>query len=339
MQAIVISKPGEIVLTPIQPKKPESGQIRVRPLVGGICGTDVHIFNGDFLGSYPVVPCHEFSAQVVECGTEVGHLEKGDCVAVDPNIRCGECTYCRHGDINLCRQYRALGVTRPGGFAQSVTLPAAQAHRFERCDPAEAALAEPLACVLYGQSRLTIDLGSPVIIWGVGAIGMLHLQVCRSLHGARVTVVDTDDNRLEQAAAMGAQHSVRADRNLNRSLGHIQPDGWPTVIEATGSVEALKHSFAHLAPGGQNLVFGVYPRDSRMTLTPFEIFANDWTIVGSFTYRYEFATAIQLIESGQLNLRPLIARTASLSEVPDVLRQMARGDVRGKTHIQITPEA
>jgi 2-desacetyl-2-hydroxyethyl bacteriochlorophyllide A dehydrogenase len=338
MQAVVISKPGEIHLAPIQPDEPAPEHIRVRPLVGGICGTDVHILNGDFLGSYPVIPCHEFSAQVVECGPEVEHLATGDFVAVDPNIRCGKCSYCRHGDINLCRQYRAVGVTQPGGFAESVTLPAAQAHRFERCDPAEAALAEPLACVLYGQSRLTIDPGSPVIIWGAGAIGMLHLQVCQRLYGARVTVVDTDDRRLEQATARGAHHSVRADRHLKRSLQNIQTDGWPIVIEATGSVEALKHSFAHLAPGGQNLVFGVYPRDSRMTLTPFEIFANDWTIVGSFTYRYEFATAIQLIDSGHLNLRSLIARTASLTEVPDLLRSMAQGDVRGKTHIQITSE-
>ncbi len=333
MKAVVIEKPGCVELEDVPDPVPQSGEVLLRPKAGGVCGTDVHILEGQFIGQYPVIPCHEFSAEVVEVGDDVGALRVGDSVAVDPNIRCGQCSRCRSGEINLCENYQAVGVTRPGGFAERVCVPVKNVHRFSRCEYAAAAFAEPLACVLYGQSRLRVTPGSKVIVWGAGAIGLLHVQVCAKLRGVDITVVDKDAKRVEKARSLGAGNGFVSDDFIDEALKDQNPSGWDIAVEATGSSSALQQLFLHLRSGGQALVFGVYPQEDHLLLKAFDVFLNDWSIYGSFTYRHEFAQAVQLLASKRIDVDSVIDLTVPLDDVPAVLERLAEGERLGKVQV------
>jgi len=239
MKALIIQKPGHAEVKEVPDPVPENNEVLLRPMAGGICGTDVHIFEGNFIGEYPVIPCHEFAAEIVQVGRAVRGLKIGDSVAVDPNIRCGTCMYCRSNRINLCENYDAIGVTRPGGFADRVCVPAKNVYRLESHNYSAMAFAEPLACVLYGQSRLEFPKEGSVIIWGAGAIGLLHMIIAKHSYGSEVTVVDVDPKRVTNARKLGAFETVLADDTHVKNLRSIHPDGWDIAIDATGSVKAV----------------------------------------------------------------------------------------------------
>jgi 2-desacetyl-2-hydroxyethyl bacteriochlorophyllide A dehydrogenase len=335
MQAIVIEKPECVTLRQVETPVPKDGEVLLRPKVGGICGTDVHIYQGDFLGDYPVIPCHELSAEVVEAGRDVSGLNPGDTVAIDPNIRCGECRFCLKGETNICEQYNAVGVTRPGGFAEYVTVPWPNVHKVSRGEYHAAAFAEPLACVLFGLSKLQITEESNVIIWGAGAIGLLHMQVCKRLKDATVTIVDREEARVEKAMQLGADHGIVASENYHDDLRAIMPEGWDHAIEATGNVSVIAALFEHLRRGGEALVFGVYPKEGRASISPFDIFVNDWSVYGSVTYRDEFIDAVQLVSTGLLDLARLVDRKIAMNLVPEYLERLSRGEQLGKIHVHM----
>ena len=335
MKAIVVEKPGTVVLKEIAEPEPAPDEVLLRPKFGGICGTDVHILEGNFLGKYPVIPCHEFSAVVLGTGASVTNLAVGDSVVVDPNIRCGRCPRCLNGEINLCEHYEAVGVTRPGGYAELVCVPVKNVHVFQGISYSAAAFAEPMACVLYGQSRLNIEPRARVLVWGAGAIGLLHLQICSRLRGAEVVVVDKDSKRLELASRLGAKEVVLSDESTTQALKKLEPSGWDIAIEATGSVPVLNQAFRSLRRGGQALVFGVYPREIDLSVPAFDVFLNDWTIRGSFTYRNEFAQAIRILSSGLIDAGALVDLQISIEQVPETLQRLAKHEKLGKVHVSL----
>lgn len=336
MKAIVVEKPGSVVLEEIADPEPAPDEVLLRPMFGGICGTDVHILEGNFLGKYPVIPCHEFSAEIVKVGTSVTNLAVGDSVVVDPNIRCGRCPHCLNGEINLCEHYEAVGVTRPGAFAELVCAPAKNVHTFQSIGYSAAAFAEPLACVLYGQSRLNIQQGAKVLVWGAGAIGLLHLQMCSRLRGAQVVVVDKDPTRVELARQLGAKEAVLSDESMEKALMKLESSGWDIVIEATGSVSVLNHSFRYLRRGGQALVFGVYPREVDLSIPAFDVFLNDWTIRGSFTYRNEFSEAVRILSARLIDVGALVDLQIPIERVPETLQRLAKHEKLGKVHVSLS---
>ena len=333
MKAVIIVKPHHIICKNVPDPIPGPDELLLRPKACGVCGTDVHILEGNFIGHYPVIPCHEFAAEVVDLGEAVEGFEPGDSVAVDPNIRCGECRFCRTGRANICEYYQAIGVTRPGGFAELVSVPVRNCHRVLTRDARNTAFAEPLACVLYGQGRLDFTYSEEVIIWGAGAIGLLHALVCISLHHKKVTVIDKNTDRLKKAMDLAAIETMPGGHNVREKLDALRHGGWEIAIEATGSIEAAGEMFNHLGRCGQALLFGVYPRNERVTISPFDIFLNDWRITGSFTYRDEFSEAVRLLDAGKINAEPLVDISVSLEETPDVLEDLASGKRIGKVQV------
>ena len=271
----------------------------------------------------------------MQVGDDVEDLDVGDSVALDPNIRCGKCPRCRDGEINLCENYEAIGVTRPGGFAELLCVPAKSVYKLKGRSFSSAAFAEPLACVLYGLSRIHFTPGAHVMIWGAGPIGLLQMQICSRIQGAVVTVVDKSARRVERAHQLGAAEALVSDDSLEEQLRRKRPSGWDISIEATGSVAALEQMFKHLRRGGQGLVFGVYPRDKRLSLSPFDVFLNDWSIYGSFTYRHEFATSVKILSSGVIDVESLIDVRIDLDDVPSVFARLEEGEALGKVHVKM----
>ena len=272
MKAVVIEKIDNIKSRNIDKPILRDNEVMIKPIRGGICGTDVHIFEGNFLGEYPVVPCHEFSGEIIETGKAVKYLKVGDKVIVDPNVKCGVCEPCKTGRINICENYSGIGVTRTGGFCECVNVPERNTYKFENCTHESAAFGEPLACVMYGQSRLDYTGGQSVIIWGAGAIGLLHLMTCMKVYGCNdVTVVDLDEEKLKIAKKIGAKNVVVADKNIEKKLSRINNGKFDIAIEATGNINALQTMFKCLKRGAQALLFAVYDQKDKLTISPFDI--------------------------------------------------------------------
>ncbi|MCP3964785.1 MAG: alcohol dehydrogenase catalytic domain-containing protein [Lentisphaerae bacterium] len=336
MKQIVIDKPHSINVEDTYKPQPPNSEVLVKPRFGGICGTDIHIYEGNFIGTYPVTPCHEFSGEVIEVGSSVSNVKIGDKVIVDPNVRCHQCDACRTGRLNICENFSAVGVTRPGGFSELVCVPESNVYKFENCSFEAAAFGEPLACVLYGQSKINYMPGQKVIIWGAGAIGLLHLMACKNIYGCNdITIVDLEHKNLDTAIKAGASHTVIADDNLEAKLSEINNGKFDIAIDATGNSNAVHTLFKHLARGGQALLFGVYDQKAELKLSPFDIFINDWEIKGSLTYNHDFYSAVKALDNELIKPEILIGLKISLDETPNIIRKIADGERMGKVQVKI----
>src|SRR5260221_4717910 len=209
MRAVIIDAPGSFRVGNVPEPTPRSDELLIRVEACGICGTDLHIIDGESpLARYPVVPGHEFAGEVVELGRDIAqsnenggtNITVGSRVAVDPNLYCGHCDLCRTGHENLCLNYAAIGVTAHGACAQYITVPAANAYVLpEHLSFREAALIEPISCAVHGMNRLNPMSGDTFMIVGAGTMGLLLVQL--ALHGgaSKVAVVDLNQQRLQLA--------------------------------------------------------------------------------------------------------------------------------------------
>ncbi len=307
--------------------------VLVRSKACGLCGTDVHIFEGDFFPTFPLIPGHELAGEVVAVGDEVTDLAPGDRVMVDPTVTCEGCHFCMTQRQNHCLHWNAVGVTRDGGFAELVRVPAKNCYRFERVSFSEAAFCEPLACVVFGQDRARIEIGSEILVIGAGPIGQLHLQASRANGAASVTVVDVMESKLDLAKRLGAAHVVRADADQEASLRKIAKYGFDVVIDATGSARVLQDSIKYVKSGGKYLVFGVCGPTETVSLSPFEIYRRDLEIIGSFAIRRTYDRAFKLMEAGVIDVKPLLHEAIPIEDLARGLELMKTGKAPMKLQV------
>lgn len=307
--------------------------VLVRSKACGICGTDVHIWEGDFFPTFPLIPGHELAGEVAKVGAQVEDLKVGDRVMVDPTVTCEECHFCMINRQNHCLKWNAVGVTRDGGFAEYVRVPAKNCYRFERVSFGEAAFCEPLACVVFGQDRARIDIGSEILILGAGPIGQLHLQASRVNGAAAVTVVDVVESKLQMARESGASETVIADNALQERLKKIAPHGFDVVIDCTGVAKVLADSLKYVKSGGKYLVFGVCGPHDKVEISPFEIYRRDIEIIGSFAIRRTYDRAFKLMEHGAVDVKKLIFETFRAEELTRGLEMMKKGQAPMKLQI------
>ena len=186
-------------------------EVIVRVASCGICGTDVHIYHDEYMSEFPLIPGHEFSGEVVEVGGEVADLAVGDRVAVDPNLDCGHCDFCRSDEGNHCRNWQGVGITRPGGFVEYTAVPGRACYKLpEGMTSEQAAFVEPLACVVFALGRMRPWPGDDALVFGSGPMGLLLLQALRHSGTSRVVMVDKQADRLALAQELGAAETVLA---------------------------------------------------------------------------------------------------------------------------------
>ena len=231
MKAAIITAPGEIDVTTVEDPTPGPGQVVVEVAACGLCGTDLHILQGEFAPSLPVIPGHEFAGVVVAIGPgNTTGLAEGDRVAVDPSLYCHECHYCRIGHDNLCLRWGAIGVTTAGGAAQYVAVPGANCVRLpESVAIGDATLIEPLSCAVRGYDVLRSQLGAHVLVYGAGTMGLMMLELAKRTGAVSVDVVDVNATRLAVARDLGCTRAATSAAELD------QPFGWELVVDATGT--------------------------------------------------------------------------------------------------------
>ncbi|MBZ0299354.1 MAG: zinc-dependent alcohol dehydrogenase family protein [Anaerolineae bacterium] len=313
MQAGQIAEPGQAaVITAAQPVPgPDDVLIRVR--AAGICGTDLHIFKGEYEARYPLIPGHEFSGVVAAVGSHVTRYQVGDRVTADPNIPCNRCAACQRNEPNQCENLAAIGVTRDGAFAEWVTAPEGNVFPIGDLSFAAAALVEPLACVVWGLKRVQVQPGDSALVFGAGPMGCLVAQALHHAGAAQVVITDTVPFRLELAASLGLT-TVLADDHARDQLKAIAPSGFDIVADATGLAPVLEGAFEYLRPRGKLWVFGVVPPDKRAVFVPYDVFRKDWTIIGSFAVNRTFHESIALIQNGAIQVEPLISHRLPLAQ-------------------------
>jgi 2-desacetyl-2-hydroxyethyl bacteriochlorophyllide A dehydrogenase len=301
----------------------------------GVCGSDLLIYRGEYLADYPLVPGHEFSGAVVEVGEDVDYIQVGDRVAPDPNIFCNHCEFCRNDQANHCLNWQGVGITRNGGFAEYVAVPARVCYPVpDDLSDAQAAFIEPLACVVYALRRLRVNPADQVLIFGAGPMGLLLVQALRNSGASRVVVVEKQPQRLALAAQLGAARAVTAGPGQAETLKELAPYGFDVIIDATGVPAVIEQAFAYLKPRGQYLQFGVTPIDATVRLNPYQIFKHDWVILGSFAVNYTFQPAIDWLANQVIDVAPLVSHTVPLDQFEDVFAQFGRGQTL-KVHIRL----
>jgi NADPH2:quinone reductase len=325
MKAVVVSTPGSwSVVDDLPVPHPARDEVQVQVKAVGICGSDLHILAGEFPPTpYPIVPGHEFAGVVTEVGGDVADLAVGDRVAVDPSLFCGRCRYCQAGRGNLCAAWGAIGDTVDGAFAEYVVAPAKNAYRMpDDMGFAAGALVEPLSCVVHGLHRLAIRAGSDLLIVGGGTIGLALLQAAKRSGATTVDVVDTDASRVTRARSFGADDAATSVAELVGRRGR----GYEYVIEATGVPAAGQAALEALDRGGTLLIFGVAPEDGALSVSPFKVYNDEHTILGTMAVLDSFGPALSMIAAGAIDVDRMITHRFALDDFDEALATMRGRD-------------
>ena len=333
MHALVIEAPGTAVYRQVPTPAPGPGEVLIRVAAAGLCGTDLHIYRGEYEAEYPVIPGHEFCGVVAALGPNVNDLQVGQRVAADPNIFCQQCVYCRREMHNQCVNLLAIGVNTDGAFAEYVVAPRDVVYTIADLPFEQAAFVEPLSCVVYGIKRARPSPGDNVLLFGAGPMGCLLAQMLRYNGAAQVVVVDRVEHRLSQAQELGASHVVLADGDEASRLHAYAPRGYDFVMDATGVPEVVERAVEYLGPRGTMFIFGVCPSDAQIRLNPYRVFRNDWQIVGSFANCYTFQEAIRLLRRGIVRVEPLISFRLPLERAPEAFTTIQQDPTRMKVMI------
>ena len=333
MKAVVVEKPGSVRVEDVP--EPEAGpkDVVVQVAACGICGTDIHIIDGEFPPTtYPIIIGHEFGGEVVHVGDEVIGVKIGARVGVDPTLNCGECYFCQRGQGNLCERWNAVGVgAHPGGFAERVAVP-------ERCvypipdgmSFASAALIEPVSCVVHGFHMLNPRPGDSYLIYGAGPMGLQNAQVARFYGAREVAIVDINPDRLDVARTFGFDV---VGKSLD-DVRYIAPRGFDIVIEATGKTKVAEIAIDAVIRRGKLLLFGVCPPGEKASYDAFKIYNEEISIFGSMAVLNSYGPAIDLLDANAVDTEKMVTHTFPIDQFDEAIALVRAG--RG-LKVQIDP--
>lgn len=325
MKAVVLSAVNELAIADVERPKPGSKECLVKVLACGICGTDRHIYHGEYPSSKPVILGHEFGGVIEEVGPD-SKFKVGQVVSVDPNIVCGKCEDCRAERTAFCPDLTALGVNINGGLAEYVLTPDSQIYPVRNdLNPLHLAFIEPLACSIRGMDLAKLTGGEKVAILGGGVIGLLVVQLAKLAGASEIVLVTRQKFRRDVALKIGATRVIDPQsEDVNTVITKMD-----VTFECAGSVETFKQSQNITRRGGSVIVLGLTASDATLEVNPFNIVVNELRIQGSFLNPLTQARAAKLVESGKLNLDILISKVVDLSGVKAILdAPPAEGDIK-----------
>lgn len=321
MKALLLSQYRRLELTDAPVPSPARDEILMRVAACGICGSDVHGYDGSSGRRIPpIVMGHEAAGTIEAAGELVTGLAVGDRVTVDSTVYCGACGNCLRGDINLCDRRQVLGVScsdyrRAGAFAEFVAVPARIVHRLPDNLPyAEAALLEAVAVALHAVSLVPIAAGSTSLVVGAGTIGLLLQQALRVAGCSRVFVADVDTTRLKLSRELGATETLAAEDLAQQVLHRTDGIGADIAVEAVGRNETVTAAIDSVRKGGSVILVGnISP---EVTLPLQKVVTRQIRLQGSCASAGEYPRAIKLLSAGKIRVKPLITAVAPLEQGP-----------------------
>lgn len=321
MKAVRLESIGSMTMRSVEKPVAGRGELLVRVLAAGICGSDRHMYKGEYPTAMPVTMGHEFSGIVEEIGDDVIGFAGGGLVTVDPNIACGRCHACTRGRPNLCEGLTAIGVTRDGGFADYVAVPHRQAFTLPAdLDPVHGAFCEPLACCLHAIDKAEIRAGDSVVILGGGVIGLLMVQLARLAGASEVILITRQLSRRQTALHLGASHAF--DPTASDAVAAVRDvthGGADVVIECAGVPETMQTGLRMARRGGIFVLFGVTPAGVEVPVLPFDLLVNEVDIRPAYLNPFTHSRAAAMVASGVLELDMLVTRTIGLEDVAGVV--------------------
>ncbi|OQE26443.1 hypothetical protein PENSTE_c005G03530 [Penicillium steckii] len=308
--------------------------ILIKVNASGVCGTDLHIHDGEFGAQFPLVPGHETVGVVAAFGKGVHGFEVGDRVVADNSELCGHCYYCRRGKELFCENFIAHGVMVDGGFAEYARYPAYRVFKFKNLSDVNATLLEPAACAAHGLDRIAPQMGSSVLLFGAGPTGLILAQLLRQNGGCRTVIAAPAGLKMELAKSLdAADEYVELPRETKPAAARMEklltdnPYGFDIVVEATGSAKMLENAINFVTKGGKLVVYGVYGDDDRVSLPPNVIFKEEISVIGSFSQTYKFPAAIDYLDGGRIKIDGIVNKTFRLEEWQACLEAMKNKSV------------
>ena len=319
MEGLVIHAPGDLRVEQVPTPELGPNQLRVRVSRGGICGSDLHYYKAGGFGTVrlqePMVLGHEVAGTIEAVGSSVSGFAAGDRIAVSPSRPCGLCKYCQQGLQNHCLDMRYYGsaMRNPhvqGAFRQQLVIETYQAHPLAAGVSDElGSMAEPLSVALHAVRRAGPLLGKRVLVTGCGPIGGLVVIAARRAGATEIVASDVMAHPLQKALEVGADHAINIAQQPDALNAYKADKGYFDVLfEASGNERALIGAFDALRPRGIIVQIGL---GGEMRLPINTIVAKEFDLRGAFRFHEEFAVAVELLNKGLVDVRPLISATLS----------------------------
>jgi 2-desacetyl-2-hydroxyethyl bacteriochlorophyllide A dehydrogenase len=326
MKAALFEKPGVFNVVNRNLRRLQDGEVLVRVEACGICGTDLHIVDGTSRSTPPVVPGHEYSG-IVEDSGNVQEIEQGARVAIDPNISCATCFYCRRGLVHLCTGLRALGVDIDGGLAEFCIVPKEQLHLLPAdMAPETGAFIEPLSCAVHGLDRARITSGDSVVILGGGTAGLIMLQLVRNAGAAMIILVEPLTQKRGIARVLGADLVLDpSSDDIVAAVMERTEVGADVVMECVGKPATMQMSLTLARRGGVVEFFGVCPIGATIPVEPNLVYFKELTIVGSYVNPHTFTRAATLLNAGKVRTESLLIQQFPLEGVHEAFAALREG--------------
>lgn len=316
MKAIFIEEPGKVTLREIEKPVPKEGEALLKLLYGGICGSDLGSYRGTFAYfSYPRVPGHEFSAEIVEIGPNEQGFKPGMVVTCNPYFNCGHCYSCRRGLVNCCTDNQTMGVQREGAFSEYITMPVERLCDGKGLPAKTLALIEPFCISYHGVSRAKVKAGEKVLVIGAGTIGVLA-AVAAKQQGALVYISDVAQGKLDYAKQFGidgtllndsAEHFAQQVKNITNG------DGFDVTIEAVGLPSTFQSCIDAAAFGGRVVLIGVGKKNLDFNFTLLQ--KKELNVFGSRNAKMkDFIELIEMVKNGNIPLEKIVTNVYSFKD-------------------------
>ncbi len=327
VKAGVLEKPMVFGIKEMEIPEPGPNEILVKTKAVGICGSDVHYYVEGKIGPYivnePLILGHETAGEVAKVGSSVTHLKPGDRVALEPGVPSLCSDFVKRGLYNLCPSIKFFA-TPPvhGTFAEYFVHDANFAYKLpDNVSYEEGAMCEPLSVGIHAVRQASVSLGSSVLITGAGPIGLVNLLVAKAAGASNIFVVEAYENRAKMAAELGASKVIKSfdrDQIIASVMEATNNRGVDVVIECSGASSAAQTAASCLANGGTMVFVGLFSQD-QVPMDLNLIAQKELTFKGIFRYRNTYETAINLIASGHINVKPLITKRFSWQQVGDAM--------------------
>ena len=329
MKALVLEDYSKLVVKEVEKPVIGADEALIRVKAASICGSDVHGFDGSSGRRVPpVIMGHEAAGVIEEIGSEVEGYSVGDRVVFNSTLYCGQCMPCKLGKQNLCVSKKVFGVSAPefrldGAFAEYVKVPAHILYHLPETIPFDqAALIEPMAIALHGIGRVKIGLNDTAVIFGAGTIGMMTLKLLAISSAGTIIMVDIDDEKLESAMENGADHTVNSkEGDVKKKVWELTGGkGGDLVFECVGIPPTMVGAIDCLKSGGTAVLQGNLTKSIEMPMQ--QVVLRELSILGSALCCMEYDEAIDLLESGMVNVDDMISHRCALEEGPEMFDRL-----------------